>query len=85
MSEFKVEAGIEIPPDVGKRGRTRYPWDQMKTGDSFFVPDDGSSNLIRLAGIGNQRAKIQDNGQHFVSCHITDEKLGKGVRVWRTA
>ena len=32
---FKIEKGIPIPE---KKGRRKYPWPQMKVGDSIAIP-----------------------------------------------
>jgi hypothetical protein len=34
---YKIEKNIPIPPKRGGKG-SKYPWGEMKQGDSFFVP-----------------------------------------------
>jgi hypothetical protein len=36
VSDFMIEKGVEIPPNVS--ARSNYPFAAMEQGDSFFVP-----------------------------------------------
>lgn len=74
-----VEGGVEMPPDRrGPKGPWKYPWDDMRVGDSFFVrlrdaPSGGGSNVAQL---GNRVRP----GLRFAS-----RKVRGGYRIFRTA
>jgi len=67
MSEIKIEKGVPVP--LGGRGRAKYPWRQMKVGDSFFAP---ATRRI------NPRMAEQSTGFKFAT-----RVEGDGVRIWR--
>lgn len=68
-TEFKIEKGIRVPDPV------RYPWDELKVGDSFFVP--GATAAKMGGSLSYQRRKHPD--RKFTSCTVDG-----GVRIWRT-
>ena len=72
MSEFKIEKGVPIP--LKKSRLTKYPWKEMKVGNSFFV---AASTPGRISSVCASRAKT-----HPGECYAT-RKEGDGVRVWR--
>lgn len=68
---FKIESGIPIP---SKSGDSRYPFREMKVGDSFFVPGKKAANLAGCLGYYRTRYKIT----------LVTRTVDGGVRVWRT-
>lgn len=40
MASIKIERGVPVPDNAGKRGGagSKYPFSKMKAGDSFTVP-----------------------------------------------
>jgi hypothetical protein len=70
VSEFKIESDVPVPDE---RRRFKYPWSEMKVGDSFFV-ENGSQNVLSTAG----RQYGRFHGGKF-----STRKEGNGVRVWR--
>ena len=40
MDMPRIDSGIPSPPVQERRASSRYPWRQMKVGDSFFVAND---------------------------------------------
>jgi hypothetical protein len=70
---YKIEKGIAIPPTQRKR-TSKYPWADMKTGDSFFVP-------------GKPKGLYAAAKQNGLKIAVRPEKKGtkEGVRVWKVA
>jgi hypothetical protein len=69
MSEIKIERGVPLPE---KRGLyNKYPFKQMKVGDSFIVPID--ARIYAAASWAGTR-----NGMKF-----STRKNGTCIRVWR--
>ena len=74
---FEVESGIPVPPDA--RGLTnKYPWNDMKVGDSFFVPDRPDGRRSALSSSVNYQHKKSGNTVKYATRKVTG-----GVRVWR--
>ena len=69
---YKIETGVPLPRLKNTR---KYPFDKMKVGDSFFVPNG------KIGTIGN--AVFMWNREHRDSQFISRSVEG-GVRVWRT-
>lgn len=70
---FKVESNVTLP--APKRGNNcKYPWKQMKKGQSFFVPcSDPRKKKISLYGAGQRHFKVAVRTE------------SGGVRVWRVS
>ena len=67
---YEIEKNVPMPN--GRHGRgPKYPWKDMKVGDSFFVSGTTTANISRSANI-----------QLGAGCYRTT-KEGDGVRVWR--
>lgn len=77
---YKIESGIMPPPSgVGGR-RHRYPFKEMKIGDSFHAPcDPGESNHRAQTRLTNAARSAYGAGGHVV----TQVQPSGGVRVWR--
>ena len=68
-TEVKIVSDVPLPGSI--QGSRSYPWDQMKVGDSFFLPNrihNAVTLPIRLVRQG---------------WAITRRTEGNGVRVWR--
>lgn len=72
-----VEKGIPIPEEKrgGKRYRvSKYPWEQMEIGDSFFIPGCDTQQFSSRISVAQLRT-----GYTF-----TARTAPEGVRIWRT-
>ena len=68
MAEFEIEKNVPIPPRKG--GKTgKYPWRELKCGDSFFVPKRKHVD---------PPSDMKKQGYQF-----TFRRMDGGVRVWR--
>jgi len=68
---YRIEKGIPAP------SRCSYPWEEMQSGDSFFVPNPspGKARSIATAGCAFCRRNRPD---HRVSVHAVEG----GTRYW---
>lgn len=75
-NRVKIESDLPIPQGLGRRGG-KYPWDQMKVGDSFEFPEGtkktNASNCAASAG--------KARGWRFTTRLTENNRL----RVWRIA
>ena len=72
---IKLDKDVPVPLNAGMPGNAKYPWREMKPGDSFFVPvgngaQKGMSVNAKNAGIKVATRTVVENGV-------------KGFRVWR--
>ncbi len=74
VNEFHIEKGIPVPKMTGAGRKTKYPFDVMEVGDSFFVKDAKVKTLSRTCGSHGKRLS-----RKFISRTVEG-----GVRVWRT-
>lgn len=72
--QFKIEKHIAVPP-ITRRGNRKYPFPQMKIGESFYVGDTAKTNSVRYSA---SYYAIRNKGFKF-----TVRKEANGVRVWR--
>lgn len=71
---IEVESGIPLP-DRARVRSPKYPFDEMKVGDSFLIPGDVKKpTLIALAARKRHRPKL-----------FTVRETSEGFRIWRTA
>lgn len=77
---FKVEAGVPMPQ--ADRRHTKYPFEHLSIGESFFVPDDFgiSANAVRQA-VKEANGRLTD--RKFVSRRVERAGFRSGTRVWR--
>lgn len=77
-SSFKIEVGVPIPAPVGRgRSGSKYPFDALEVGQSFFVPDtaeqpDAAASLASTVSGATQR---------YAADHATETKTVKGKLV----
>ena len=71
--EFKIESGIPMPGHKSGPRARKYPWKDMKVGDSFFVP--------------NKRAGVMSSAciaaQKYGRGTFRARTVEGGCRVWR--
>lgn len=94
---FTIDKGIPIPESVGRGriGATKYPFDAMEVGDSFFIAED-HKKLASTVSSANQRYAKPDptgeqrkarNGQMVPKTVLTRRYVVKqvegGSRIWR--
>ena len=89
---FEIEKSIPIPTRRrgGQRGETKYPWADMKIGDSFSVPARGPTKTRQqdlaqntLATSARYWAIVNQKNTFKVTTRLSDDR--KFVRCWRTA
>ena len=79
--KFEIKSGVPIPPRGRGRGaKYRYPWDQMKVGDSF---DSGrkppkKGKAVSLALNGTTWAKTRGKNWKFAQ-----RTVNGSMHVWR--
>jgi len=92
-TRFPVSPGIPIPAvNEGRPYGSKYPWDELVAGASFFVPASGFKSQ-RHAQIGMSSLvsrQTRATGVRYVTrrCTEPDPATGApvaGVRVWRRA
>ena len=71
---MKIEKGITLPAKNVSHS-TRYPFPDMKIGDSFAVP---AEKMQAAASAASHYGKVHN--QKFAS-----RKNSSGLRIWRTA
>jgi len=87
MSEaVVVESGIPLVQNSRKNGFP-YPFDDMKIGDSFFIPlDDCRSQTVQSrinAAVTRWRKKDPDlNDSRFTTRTMVENDV-EGIRVWK--
>lgn len=75
---FKIEIGVPIPAPVGRgRSGSKYPFEALEVGQSFFVPDtaeqpDAAASLASTVSGATQRYAVD---------HATETKTVKGKLV----
>jgi len=78
---YKIDKGIPLCGPSSKSNK--YPFDQMKVGDSFFAPHPDAKKarqnaLARNAGPYKKSPKHVDFQRHFVTRTVEG-----GMRIWR--
>jgi hypothetical protein len=71
---FKITDDIPVP---GLKGKEKYPWSQMKIGQSIFIPGDSYRAGQAAKKWGKER------GVTFIARLLVENGV-KGLRVWRT-
>lgn len=75
---FRIEKNVPIPPKGAGKRRVKFPFREMKPGDSFLVPAKSPAEQ-RLV-----RQRVTTYGiQTLGKGTITTRTVPKGVRVWR--
>jgi hypothetical protein len=71
---MKIDKKIPMPENIGVSGKPRYPWAEMKVGDSFFTTNAKEISLVQSC---SRQSKLM-NPKKF-ACRAEKD----GVRVWR--
>ena len=79
-----IEHNVPIPPH-GNVGAVRYPFRDMKTGDSFFVKQEAGESRKKLsARVRSASAQFRRRSTGEV-VSFTTRMEKNGIRVWRTS
>ena len=90
-----VPVGEKINRGGGGRGKIYFPWDDMKVGDSFFVPRERYPDAPQMKGLSRITSSVANRRlRHENELHVVrwrnpedEEKDGlrprAGWRVWR--
>lgn len=71
--QYKIERGIPIPPRNRGTRDPKYPFRDLRVGDSFYVPNKKVQDLSRVA----QYWAHKDNTK------FSFRSIDDGVRCWR--
>lgn len=76
---FVIEAGIPVPSIVGRGGKggSKYPFDALEVGQSFFVPNSEAQPDAH-ASMGST---VSGATQRYATDHPTESKVVKGKTV----
>ncbi len=71
---IRIEAGVAMPEAWASKGTSKYPFKDMKVGDSFLVPEGTSRGAIQSAAYyaGNT-----------LSAKFVVRVTPEGLRCWR--
>ena len=74
---YEIEEKVPMPKP--RLGGAKYPWGEMKVGDSFFVAvENEQPSTVQGTVAGSARAYGKKHGNKF-----TTRIIDGGVRVWR--
>jgi len=75
MTEIRIDSGIPVPEmKKGGRGNGKYPYNDLKVGESFLVTD------LAMQSVCNKNWRYGKRlGRRFVA-----RSEGEFVRVWRS-
>ena len=86
-----IQEGFEIPDSVAGAS-LKYPWDQMKIGDSFFVEcatkEDAETVAVRIKASGRLyfgALREKGDGSFRAIADVRTEDGKVGVRAWKVA
>lgn len=73
---FEIENRVPISKRIFGHRKSKYPWMQMKVGDSFFIPDR-EDKKVRYVCPSILRGK---SGNFYKFCQ---RRVEGGIRIWR--
>lgn len=83
---FKIDNAVPVPQIRRGGAGSKYPWADMKAGQSFFVSADNNDDAARI------KRNLYSNAVNFVRRNelelwptvaiVDEEDYGFGVRVW---
>ena len=83
---YAIQKGIPLPKrnfGYGK-GRNKYPLADMEPGDSFFVPDDGSTSMVSVQVQASKANKRYNGFREYGTTRIEPDGTPlNGIRVFR--
>jgi len=74
--QYKVEKDIPVPKG---EAYTKYPFDEMSIGDSFFIEEYSREKMQSIGGAISNYKKTKAPKKRFKQL-----KYEGGIRVWRT-
>lgn len=74
VNEFVIQRGVPLPVPVSKY-KTKYPFDKMEVGDSFFVDNIKANYLYNISCIWKR--------SNAPKLRFKALKEGNGARIWR--
>ena len=79
MTEIKIEKGVPFIPRIRPR---KYPFNDMKIGDSFFIAVTGDSDVRKARNLiaSSLRACAKRAGNEY---RVTIRRVKGGLRCWR--
>lgn len=77
---FAIEDNVKLPEKGNREKASKYPWDKLGIGQSFFVPNGKPGTFYTLC----TSAKKKYAPKVFTSKQWKQEDGTEGVRVWRT-
>lgn len=78
---YKIDKGIAM--ERKREASTRFPFNKMKIGDSFFIPDTDQAPGTVSSSVYS--AANSYNRTHNTKIRVAIRKTEGGVRVWRIA
>jgi hypothetical protein len=84
-SAFKVEKGVPLAPGGQMGPATRYPWDELEVGDSFYAPLSAYQCRTGEPSVGKYLASMQRVASQKRRGTFRVRREGEGLRVWRIA
>lgn len=77
---FKIDKNVKMPPKGQKP--SKYPFQQMEVGDSFFVPNPKDKKRSPITS-ATHSANKKLAPKRFTSRTVTESGV-MGMRIWRT-
>jgi hypothetical protein len=90
--QIEVNQGVPLPR-VRRPRASKYPFETMAVGASFFVPDRLTNTMtVRASAEGRRLGKKfrtrltfrRETIEGWIACEPDDEGAVRGVAVWRT-
>lgn len=93
---YELQSNIplaDVVPGKRKGRRSKYPFEDMKVDDMFFVPNKEKNTLAAYVwSVGNDLGRkfssrltyMAREGERWVPCDPEDPKAVRGIGVWRT-
>ncbi|STZ77383.1 DUF7303 family protein [Bergeriella denitrificans] len=87
MSIFTIEKNIPVPPASKFSGESKYPFDDMKYGDSFFIASPTGKEKAKKEQLRVSNAfykwRVRNNIKDIAyTARIVEEDGIVGVRFW---
>ncbi len=89
MGDYKIDSEVPVPTDF-RSTELKYPFEEMKVGDSFFIPPRSEEETVK--GLGNRVAQARQTYQkrmarreeevRFTQRMRTEDDV-TGYRIWR--
>lgn len=75
--EYNIEKNI---PLIKSSRKSKYPYKQMKVGDSVVLGDYSTQNMTKFSNAARSWTRVRENGWKFSFRKTSDNK----IRCWRT-